>query len=388
MVIDSGAGYIIKQLEKNGYEAYVVGGCVRDAIMGKKPYDWDICTSARPEIVKNIFEHTAETGVKHGTVTVIRNGIPYEVTTMRTEGIYKDNRHPEAVSFVEDIETDLARRDFTVNAMAYNNTKGIIDIFGGQKDIQKKVIKCVGEPDKRFNEDGLRIMRAIRFAAVLGFGIEKKTSLSIHKNRALLHNIAYERIQTEFVKLICGKNPDEVLEEYADVISEFIPGFSPDVKMNASPAEPIVRTALFFYNIENVEAEKHLKRMHFPNAFIDDIVKILEFRDFNGADKYAVKRVLSKIGTELFEKLLAVQENTNNDVSLPRNLLYEIVENNECFEIKNMDINGKDLMQAGLKGKEVGDCLTMLLDAVIAERVLNKKEELMKYVITRTISIK
>jgi len=215
----------IARLEADGFEAYAVGGCVRDSILGRTPNDWDITTSARPEQTAAVFcdTRTVETGIQHGTLIVILDGMPLEITTYRRDGAYADNRHPESVTFSSRIEDDLCRRDFTVNAMAYHPTRGLVDLYGGQSDLEKGVIACVGDAETRFYEDGLRILRAIRFAAVLDFSIEKKTAAAVRACRELLRNIAAERIREELCKLICGRGAVRILREYIDVISVFLP---------------------------------------------------------------------------------------------------------------------------------------------------------------------
>ena len=221
--------WIINRLEENGYEAYAVGGCVRDSVMGKEPHDWDICTSALPDETLSCLgmENIIENGIKHGTVTVRVDGENYEITTFRTDGEYTDNRHPESVTFVRDLREDLSRRDFTVNALAYNKQRGLQDYFEGVGDIENKVIRCVGSPDRRFGEDALRILRALRFSSVLGFDIEKRTSKSIHKNAYLLKNISKERIMSELIKILEGENVEAVLLGYSDVIAEIVPQMKP-----------------------------------------------------------------------------------------------------------------------------------------------------------------
>ena len=219
----------IEILQNNGHSAYVVGGAVRDMLMGKTAHDWDITTSALPEETLESFSEfrTIETGLKHGTVTVIVDGMSLEITTFRIEGGYSDNRHPDKVDFTDRVEDDLSRRDFTVNSIAYSPQKGFADPFDGQTDIEKKIIRCVGNPDKRFGEDALRILRALRFSAVLGFEIEKDTAESIRRNYKLLSNISVERIFVEISKLLCGKDAGKILREFEDVIFFILPEISP-----------------------------------------------------------------------------------------------------------------------------------------------------------------
>ena len=225
MNINKGAEKIINILEANGYEAYAVGGCVRDTIMGKTPNDWDITTNCLPEDIVHCFEgvRIIETGLKHGTVTLLIDDETFEVTTYRKDGAYTDNRHPDSVTFVTDLESDLSRRDFTVNAMAYNPRIGLVDLFGGREDIENKCIRCVGEANKRFGEDALRILRALRFASVLNFTINEDTSRAIYELKDNLSNISKERINCEFTKLLTGKRNVDIIREYFDVICEFIP---------------------------------------------------------------------------------------------------------------------------------------------------------------------
>ena len=231
ITIPNEVNIILTRLQDAGHEAFCVGGAVRDSIMGITPGDWDVTTSALPEETRLVFSDfkTIDTGLKHGTLTVIIDHKPYEITTYRIDGEYGDNRHPETVSFTRKIEDDLARRDFTVNAIAYNPQKGIVDPYGGQNDIYNSIIKTVGDPDRRFNEDGLRIMRALRFSSVLGFPIEQETANAIHRNRELLKNISAERINIELTKLLCGKDVFNILMEYPDVLSVIIPEIAPAV---------------------------------------------------------------------------------------------------------------------------------------------------------------
>lgn len=225
MQINKNAEKLIRQLNNQGYEAFIVGGCVRDYLLGLTPHDTDICTNALPEQTKKCFEayHTFDTGIKHGTISVVCGDEVYEITTYRIDGDYSDNRHPDSVSFTRNINEDLQRRDFTVNAMAYNAEYGLVDPYGGKNDLKDKIIRCVGNPDTRFNEDALRILRALRFASVYGFSIEENTSKSIFKNADLLKNIATERVTSEFLKLICGKDAVKILDAYRETIAVIIP---------------------------------------------------------------------------------------------------------------------------------------------------------------------
>jgi tRNA nucleotidyltransferase (CCA-adding enzyme) len=259
---------VLKRLSENGREAYAVGGCVRDSLLGLTPNDWDVATSALPEETERIFAdcRVIETGLKHGTVTILSGGMPIEVTTYRIDGAYSDGRHPDDVSFTRNLKDDLARRDFTVNALAYNPESGLADCFGGRQDLADGIIRCVGDADIRFREDGLRILRALRFSSVLGFSIESRTAESALRNRDLLDRIAGERIQAEFTKLLCGRGAAEVLRKFREIIAQFIPEIRPsfgfdqhnphhsyDVwehvlhSVNAVTPEPVLRLTMFLH---------------------------------------------------------------------------------------------------------------------------------------------
>ena len=254
--------FIINRLENAGFEAFCVGGAVRDSVMNITPGDWDITTSALPEETKAIFGDfkTIDTGIKHGTITIIMDKKPYEVTTFRIDGEYNDNRHPENVLFTRNLKDDLSRRDFTINALAYNKKTGLADLFGGQADIYNSIIRTVGEPEKRFKEDGLRIMRALRFSAVLGFDIEENTKKAIHKNKDLLKNISAERLSAELIKLICGKNAFKILMEFPDVFSVFIPEIAPAVNFRQYGKKHAYDVwEHICHTVETIPAEKDLR---------------------------------------------------------------------------------------------------------------------------------
>lgn len=263
-------GAILAVLERHGFEAYVVGGCVRDSLLGQTPHDWDICTAALPEEVMGCFtgERTLPTGIAHGTVTLVREGVPYEITTFRVDGDYSDGRHPDSVSFVRNLTEDLARRDFAVNAMAYSPRTGVVDCFGGWQDLQERQVRAVGKPAARFEEDALRILRALRFASVYGFGIEAKTASAARKLKNTLTNVAVERIFSEFARLLCGSGAGRVLTAFPDIFSVFLPEILPAIgfrqehprhlydvwghtaaAVEAAPPDKAVRLALFFHDL-------------------------------------------------------------------------------------------------------------------------------------------
>lgn len=426
----------LDNLNKNGFEAYIVGGCVRDSLLGDSPKDYDITTSAEPEEVMKIFRsfRVIETGIKHGTVTVLIHGVPLEITTFRIDSDYADHRHPENVTFTKSLKEDTARRDFTMNAIAYNEKSGISDFYGGSEDIKKRIIRCVGDPDKRFNEDALRIMRAIRFSSVLGFDIEENTKQAIFRNKELLKNISSERIAGELVKLLCGENVKNVLIEYIDVLGVVIPELLPmkgfdqqnfhhiyDILThtavaveNIEPVPALRLTALFhdigkpkcfsikdgvghFYGHASISAEmtdKILSRLKFDNATKATVTKLVKLHDVQIEEtESAVKRSLGKNTPEIFFLLLDMKRADTLALSpeyFPR-LEYldrlqkkaeEILNAKACFSLKELAVSGHDLIALGVKpGKEIGSILNKLLEEVITEKLPNDKEKLLEFTV-------
>ena len=433
--IDPNANRIIDVLAANGFEAFAVGGCVRDALMGLVPHDWDICTNAKPEQIKSCFaeENTFDSGLKHGTISVVFDKSVYEVTTYRIDGEYDDNRHPRQVTFTDDIKLDLSRRDFTVNAMAYNDSRGLIDPFGGAEDLKKNLLRCVGDPDKRFSEDALRIMRGLRFASTYGFTVEENTALSIKNNAALLHNIASERISVELNRLLCGDGAEDILNRFRDVIAEVIPEIIPtfDCPQNTPhhkyfvwehithsvglvPKDEILRMVMLLHDLGKPRArttdetgrdhfKRHpkysvemareiLHRLKYSNAFIDDCLILIEKHDlrFNGSIKQ-VKRVLQQLGEENARRLFSVQradimaqsvylrEEKLAAVDLAEAQLEEIISQDQCFSLKNLAVNGRDLINIDITdGKQIGFVLNALLDEVIENDFPNDKKALLE----------
>lgn len=426
---------ILNMLNNAGYEAFAVGGCVRDAMLGIEPNDWDITTSAQPAEIKEVFSsyRTIDIGEAHGTIGVLIDDVVYEITTYRIDGDYADKRHPDSVSFAKTIEEDLSRRDFTVNAMAYNNEKGIVDPFNGQADLKYKALRCVGDPDTRFNEDALRILRGLRFASVYNFGIESKTAASIIRNRLLLNDISEERIASEFNKLLCGDNVKYILSRYKDVFSVFFPeivstfDFAQNtphhnktvwrhITASVSFIEPdeLLRLVMFLHDIGKplalrtdskgidhfkghnhfgaVLAKNALERLKYPRKTIDDVCVLIEYHDvrFN-EDKRKIKHVLNIIGKENFERLLKIQladikaqsmykrESKLRDHELAKQAFREITDNNECYSLQSLAINGSDLIHLGITdGKSIGFILDNLLDEVINETLENDNVTLKK----------
>ncbi len=438
MILDENASYIITLLISSGYKAYAVGGCVRDSIMHREIGDIDITVSAKPDELERILDKNNikffETGIKHGTITALLNGSTYEITTFRTDGSYLDSRHPENVMYVSNLNDDLARRDFTINAIAYNDNEGIIDIFGGEKDIQKGIIRTVGNPDKRFEEDALRIMRALRFASVLGFEIENKTKAALFKNKLLLNNISAERIYIEFVKLIMGDNAEKVLIDYRDIIAVIIPEikvifdypqnckwhiydvYTHSIKsVAAAPKKDYIRLAMFLHDIgkpycrtvgksgqdhfkghPKVSCELSdmiLKRFKVSNDIYNKVMKLIEIHDlFITNDSADIKHWLNAIGEELTFDYIDVKiadlkthnpkltEKEIKNLYNIRNITEEIIKANEPYRLSDLAVNGEDLKNRGYSGRDIGLKLNELLNIVIDNPKENTKENLMKYI--------
>ena len=425
---------MLDKINAEGFEAYFVGGAVRDFIMDKAFQDIDITTSAHPDEIKRIFSdcNVIDTGIKHGTVTVMYKNRPIEITTFRTELGYEDNRHPDKVVFCKNLSEDLKRRDFTVNSLCIDNKGEIIDIFGGIEDIKSKTLKAIGNAEERFKEDALRILRALRFASVLGFDIDKNTARAIHKCKDLILNVANERIASELRKMITGKNIRNVLLEFSDVFSVVIPELSACVGfeqhnfhhkydvythiatvVEASPEKDYIRLAALFHDIgkplcfsldengighfyshavkSSEIAVNTLKRLRFDNETVNKVQLLVKQHDaYIDEDSKTLKRKLNRFGEKALRDLISVQRADTLGLAdeyhkrlahfekLEKNLC-TIVESNNCFTVKNLDINGNDIIAIGLKGKEIGDALNLLLEAVIDEKVENCRESLINY---------
>ena len=376
---------ILQRLETAGFEAYCVGGCVRDALMNKTPFDWDICTAATPEKTMHIFDdfQLVTNGLKHGTVTVIVNRKPYEITTFRTDGEYLDNRRPESVVFVKNIEGDLARRDFTVNAMAFSPIHGFADLFGGREDLAAGIIKCVGDPEKRFMEDALRIMRMLRFAAVLGFEIESKTAAAAIKTKKLLKNIAAERICTEFLKLLDGKTAYEILSEYEEIFAEilFLP-FKGDFKAAAKAAAEQCgtknRLAVLFHMLyfEPQEVKKAAEALKMSRDMTSFCVFVSEHFDDKIPENITDMR--KAVGAYGKERMLSLCKIKNAKEAI--GFLETIEQKKLCCTLKELNISGGDLADIGIsKGKRMGKALERILNDVIEEKTDNEKNSLVSY---------
>ena len=360
---------ILQTLQGAGSEGFVVGGCVRDVLMGKKPADWDVCTSAKPEKIKKIFcdYKTIDTGIGHGTVAVLTKGGLVEITTFRIDGEYLDNRHPEKVEFTTNLLKDLARRDFTMNAIAYNPQKGLIDPFHGRDAIAARRIVCVGAPEKRFDEDALRILRGLRFASVLGFQIDCDSAEAMKTCAGLIKNVSAERINVELSKLITGAFADQVLDEFTEIIEMAVPNIV-HASIKQAPAILPVRLALLFP--QNTEAA--LRQLKYDNHTIKlstALARLLQEPEPEGTVE--TKRILYREGEEAarlyFETLGRLEE------------LEDIFKSKECYSIRQLAVNGRDLISAGLEpGREIGRTLERLLDLVIEGKIENDRETLLK----------
>lgn len=387
---------IIECLELNGYEAYIVGGCVRDSLLGKIPNDWDITTNATPNEIINIFEKTIPTGIKHGTVTVLVDNIPFEVTTYRIDGEYSDGRHPDSVKFTESINKDLSRRDFTINAMAYNTKKGVVDIFDGCKDLNKKLIRCVGNPSSRFEEDALRMLRAIRFSAQLNFTIEETTINSIKEKSPLIKEVSIERIQSEINKILLFDSSKLYLLKKVGLLEYIIPEICDDLSeilifTNNIESNLHLKLTMLFRNMSLDSIHYVLRRLRYDNKTINRVLILSKYRDYNiELDRISIKRILNKLGDlTLFEDLIKLKmANLSNKDPEILNLLNIqkraniIIQQKECFMIKDLALNGKDLISIGVnRGREIGETLDKLLEIVIEKPELNNKDELSKIVL-------
>ena len=363
---------VVNVLNAHGYEAFVVGGAVRDAILGGIPDDWDVTTNAMTDQVKECFAHHFDTGIKHGTVTVLMDKKPVEVTTYRIDGEYRDNRRPESVNFTNDIKEDLKRRDFTVNAMAYNHEIGLVDLYGGAEDLRNKVICCVGDGDMRFNEDGLRILRAIRFAVRLGFTIEEKTFESIKRNRYLLKNISAERIQSELVKMLMTMDNLHLLFE-SGVAEIIIPEVDfASINLNV-PVDKELKLSALLYNV--IDARDFFHRLKFDNNTKNNVLKILECsrKDIEKTD-YEVKKLLNAYGEVIVEKTLTLLEAYGTQTSKLKEIFDRV--KNEPYSVNHLAVDGNDIINLGICGREIGRVMNELMDMVMKNPCLNSKEKL------------
>ncbi len=425
---------VLSVLNEAGFAAFVVGGCVRDFLMGKHPHDVDIATSATPSQMKSVFfeKKIVETGISHGTLSVQFGTTWFEVTTFRTDGVYEDNRHPKSVSFSKNIQEDLARRDFTINAMAYHPTIGFVDCFGGKEDIKNQCIRAVGSPSERFSEDALRILRALRFASVLGFSLESETSDAIHALRNLLKNISKERIYEEMTRLLCGKNVGRIFKEYIDIFGVFLPELLPTVgfeqknrfhlydvfghtleALHTSSPDPIVRWAVLLHDLGKPAshtrdedgdhfkghaeigvdlARRILTRLRADRETIRRVSFLIEQHDNDVfRDERTIKRLLGKCTPEDAYRLLEVQkadsaahapaaQNRFGDFDEIEARLTAVISKKPCVSREQLAVSGENVIALGVpRGKKVGVALQLLLEAVIDERCDNTRDALLTH---------
>ena len=434
--IPDGAAYALEKLESAGYGAHLVGGCVRDLVRGAEPRNWDICTSALPGQVRAVFaDHgVIDTGLAHGTVTLLVDGDAYEITTYRIDGEYADGRHPDEVKFTTDLEANLARRDFTMNAIAMDVRGNLHDPFGGAGDIRDGVVRCAGDPDARFREDGLRPMRAVRFAATLGYGIHPDTAAAVHRNAEMLDKVAPERIRAELVKLVAGPKAADVLREYPDLVRRFWPEIGPMVglgqknpwhrydvwehtlhALEAAPPDPVVRLAVLLHDVGKppcmtvdaagaghfpghpeegaAMADGMLRRLRFDNETRSRVTRLVELHDVEvQVKRSSVLKALAKIGPDLFFDYVQVRradvsaQAKNVDVRLAALAKVEatarrLVDGGACLSVGDLAIDGRDVVAAGIpEGPDVGLVLRAVLDRVLSGKLPNKKYDLKREV--------
>ena len=434
IVLPEGAREVLEKLHGAGFEAYVVGGCVRDSVLGREPQDWDVTTSAKPQEVKALFRRTIDTGIRHGTVTVMVGKEGYEVTTYRIDGKYEDGRHPSQVTFTPSLEEDLKRRDFTINAMAYNEKDGLVDLFGGMEDIRNRVIRCVGDPMARFGEDALRMLRAVRFSAQLGYAIEEETKRAISRLAPSLKKISAERIQAELVKLLVSGHPEYLRIAYETGITKVVlPEFDACMEtpqnhphhcynvgehtlasMTHVSSDRVLRLTMLFHDIGKPRcvsvdakgihhfyghpqvsekmAREILRRLKFDNDTLNLVCKLVKYHDYgNGMEPTMlfVRRAINRIGEDAFPGIFQVwradilaqsdylREEKLSRVDLWQSLYDKVVEERQCVSLKELAIDGKDLIRLGMKpGKELGSCLQRLLEEVLEDPERNTKEYL------------
>lgn len=429
------ANVIIHALQDADYKAYIVGGCVRDSVINRFPHDWDICTSARPKQILEVFKgyRVIETGLQHGTVTVVIDGEQYECTSFRIDGVYSDNRRPDSVTFIDDLTEDLRRRDFTINAMAYNDEEGLIDPFDGMGDIKRGIIRCVGNAADRFNEDALRILRAIRFAAQLDFAIENNTSFELCRQKKSLTNVSAERIAGEFNKMVISDRFAGMLIKYLDIFEQFIPEFKAmynfpqnnphhiyDVLIHtfytviSCQNDLILRLAALFHDIGKPHSyqdeadgirhfvghnivgadmtDKIMRRLKYDNNARNAVVQLVLYHDSSFIAKpSAVKRWLNKVGEIQLKRLIDLRRADIRGQKIPydkekmrkiddfADVLNQVLEEQQCFSLKDLAINGDDLIALGfVPGKKLGEVLTGLLNSVTDDALPNDKETLLK----------
>ena len=434
---------LLTRLKDAGFSAYVVGGCVRDSLLGRTPHDWDLCTSARTDQMQRVFagEAVVETGLKHGTLTVVKDHQPYEITTYRVDGAYTDHRHPDSVAFVDRVEEDLARRDFTVNAMAWSTDTGLLDLFGGREDLDRGVIRCVGDPQQRFEEDALRILRALRFASVYDFSVDPATDASLRRLAPTLHRVSPERLREELLKLLCGPGAGRILRAYPQVLAEIIPELTPMFSydqnnhhhlcdlwehtvraVEAIPPDPVLRLTMLLHDtgkpkcrVDDPNGESHYpghpavsaqiaervtEALRLDRARQERIILLVQMHDMHLrkqdgtpdlSRKFLLRR-LNRLGEENLRAVFQIHradriatgyssaEREDQRLRERTEALDRLLAEQPCFTLKDLAVNGHDLIALGLHGKPVGDALQRLLGAVMDGQVPNERETLLNFV--------
>ena len=431
---------VFNVLNEGGFSAYLVGGCTRDFLLDLPVNDYDFTSSATPEEVMELFKDYSQfyNGLKHGTVSIVIEGHVVEITTYRVDGAYKNFRHPEEVIFTKRLMDDISRRDFTINSIAYSPEEGFVDYFGGKNDLSKRLIRAIGEPSQRFQEDALRIMRALRFASSLGFDIEEATWQAMVKNRHLLSIISAERKAIELTKLLLGQNVKKILTDYYLVLDQIMPeitlmkGFNQNsiyhvydilehtaLVVANSPKDLVLRLAAFFHDVGKVHtytesddgtghfyghnqvsadiAHRVLRALKFDNETTKKVVKLVKYHDrYIEENTKSVKRAMNKMGEELFFKLLDLKKADNlaqspeflyrlDDIENLRQIAFKIIAENQCFSLANLAVNGRDMLALGLKGREIGQALEDILQAVLDETISNDKEAILSYIKGKSI---
>lgn len=433
-MVHASAQAVLQRLEAAGHSAYLVGGCVRDLLLGKQPDDYDMTTSARPEEVLSLFApHAIPTGLQHGTVTVRWEGQSFEITTFRADGAYSDGRHPDAVTFSTHLEDDLQRRDFTINAMAMNCRGTLVDLYGGREDLRRGIIRCVGDPERRFTEDALRIMRGLRFAAVLGFSVEEQTAQAMLRCCALLKKIAAERLRVEMTKLLCGRDAGEILLRFAQVIGVFLPELLPCVgfdqhsryhcydvwehtcrSVDAAPNDALLRWVMLLHDLGKPDCfsvdekgghfyghpqrsaalgHEIMHRLRFDKRSLRRIETLVEWhdRDIPRTEK-GIRRALHALGEETLRQLIVVKRADNlaqhpdcravtqREIAGAEEILNRLAEKENCFSLAQLAVNGRDLMALGLRGAQIGAALDAALEQVLEGALPNEKEALLDWI--------
>ena len=443
MTLPPAVAALLSRLKEAGFSAYVVGGCVRDSLLGLEPHDWDLCTSALPEQMLEVFrdDHVVKTGLKHGTLAVVLDHIPYEITTFRVDGEYTDHRHPDSVSFVDDVAGDLSRRDFTINAMAWSPDTGLVDLFAGREDLANHIIRCVGEPRRRFEEDALRVLRALRFASVYDFEIDPATESAAREMADGLRSVAGERIREELLKLLCGPGAGRILRSYPDILSVIIPEIAPMVgydqqnhhhsydlwehtvrAMEGVPPDPVLRLTMLLHDTGKPEVrttdekgEGHYRKhqaasgviaaraaetLRLDNATRERVVNLVIHHDIPlrtesgeiNTDRSFLLRRLNRFGEEDLRALFLIHradriatgyttaEREDQRLRERMAALDALLAEKPCFTLKDLAVRGTDLKALGLKGKQIGDTLQALLEAVMDGKVENNRDELLKFI--------